>query len=73
MMPELRPEAVAPVEKETFIKDEVTSKEHVFHEQIQEVKDRWNSYPSVIDELKDKVKSEVYGIYFYLIVITVPD
>ena len=58
MMPELRPEAVALVEKvKTFIKDEVTPKEHVFHEQIQEGKDRWNSYPSVIDELKDKAKS----------------
>ena len=58
MMPELRPEAEALVEKvKTFIKDEVTPKEHVFHEQIQEGKDRWNSYPSVIDELKDKAKS----------------
>ena len=58
MMPELRPEAVALVEKvKTFIKNEVTPKEHVFHEQIQEGKDRWNSYPSVIDELKDKAKS----------------
>ena len=40
MMPELRSEAVALVEKvKTFIKDEVTPKEHVFHEQIQEGKD----------------------------------
>ena len=58
MMPELRPEAVSLVEKvKTFIKDEVAPKEHVFHEQIQEGKDRWNSYPSVIDELKNKAKS----------------
>ena len=58
MMPELRPEAVSLVEKvKTFIKDEVTPKEHVFHEQIQDGKDRWNSYPVVIDELKDKAKS----------------
>ena len=58
MMPELRPEAVALVEKvKTFIKDEVAPQEHVFHEQIQEGKDRWNSYPPVIDELKDKAKS----------------
>ena len=58
MMPELRPEAVSLVEKvKTFIKDEVAPKEHVFHEQIQEGKNRWNSYPSVIDELKDKAKS----------------
>ena len=42
MMPELRPEAVSLVEKvKTFIKDEVAPKEHVFHEQIQEGKDRW--------------------------------
>ena len=58
MMPELRPEALSLVEKvKTFIKDEVAPKEHVFHEQIEEGKDRWNSYPSVIDELKDKAKS----------------
>ena len=58
MMPELRSEAVALVEKvKTFIKDEVVPKEHLFHEQIQEGKDRWNSYPSVIDELKDKARS----------------
>ena len=58
MMPELRPEAVSLVEKvKTFIKDEVAPKEHVFHEQIQDGKDRWNSYPVVIDELKDKAKS----------------
>ncbi len=58
MMPELRPEAVSLVEKvKTFIKEEVAPKEHVFHEQIQEGKDRWNSYPVVIDELKDKAKS----------------
>ena len=58
MMPELRSEAVALVAKvKTFIKDQVAPKEHVFHEQIQEGKDRWNSYPSVIDELKDKAKS----------------
>tara|TARA_Y100001935_G_scaffold151262_1_gene124808 strand:- start:1240 stop:2457 length:1218 start_codon:yes stop_codon:yes gene_type:complete len=58
MMPELRPEAVSLVEKvKTFIKDEVAPKEHVFHEQIQEGKDRWNSYPSVIDDLKKQAKS----------------
>ena len=58
MMPELRPEAISLVDKvKTFIKDEVAPKEHLFHEQIQEGKDRWNSYPSVIDELKDKAKS----------------
>ena len=58
MMPDLRPEAISLVEKvKRFIKDEVAPKEHLFHEQIQEGKDRWNSYPSVIDELKEKAKS----------------
>ena len=59
MMPELRPEAVSLVEKvKTFIKEEVGPKEHVFHEQIQEGKDRWSSYPSVIDELKEKARAK---------------
>ena len=58
MMPELRPEAISLVEKvKTFIQDEVKPKEHVFHEQIQEGKDRRSNYPSVIDELKDKARS----------------
>ena len=54
MMPELRPEASALVQKvKTFIKDEVMPKEHLFHEQIKVGEDRWNSYPEVIDILKD--------------------
>ena len=58
MMPELRPEAVDLIERvKTFINDEVKPKEHVFHEQIKEGEERWNQYPSVIDELKDKAKS----------------
>ena len=58
MMPELRPEAIDLLDRvKTFINDEVKPKEHVFHEQIKEGEDRWNQYPSVIDELKDKAKS----------------
>ena len=58
MMPELRPEASALVQKvKTFIKDEVMPKEHLFHEQIKVGEDRWNSYPEVIDELKEKARS----------------
>ena len=58
MMPKLRPEAISLVEKvKTFIKEEVMPKEHLFHEQIKVGKDRWNSYPEVIDELKDKARS----------------
>ena len=59
MMPELRPEAIDLVDKvKSFIKNEVAPKEHLFHEQIKVGEDRWNSYPEVIDELKDTAKSE---------------
>ena len=59
MMPELRPEAVGLVEKvKDFIDSEVSPKAHVFHEQINVGKDRWSSYPSVIDELKEKARAK---------------
>ena len=59
MMPELRPEAVELVEKvKDFIDSDVRPKEHVFHEQINVGKDRWSSYPSVIDELKEKARAK---------------
>ena len=59
MMPELRPEAVELVEKvKDFIDSEVRPKEHVFHEQINVGKDRWSSYPSVIDDLKEKARAK---------------
>ncbi len=58
MMPQLKPEAIELVEKvKNFIESEVRPKEHLFHEQINEGKDRWSSYPKVIDELKDKAKA----------------
>ena len=58
MMPELRPEAIDLLDRvKDFINDEVKPKEHVFHDQIKEGKDRWNQYPEVIDELKDKAKA----------------
>ena len=58
MMPELRPEAIDLLDRvKNFINDEVKPKEHVFHDQIKEGKDRWNQYPEVIDELKDKAKA----------------
>ena len=58
MMPELRPEAVELVEKvKDFIDSEVRPKEHVFHEQINVGKDRWTSYPKVIDDLKEKARA----------------
>ena len=63
MMPELRPEAVSLVEKvKTFIKDEITPKEHVFHEQIQEGKDRLIQaearVKTLINESDSKSKAE---------------
>ena len=58
MMPQLKPEAIELVEKvKDFIESEVRPKEHLFHEQINEGKDRWSSYPKVIDELKDKARA----------------
>ena len=58
MMPQLKPEAIELVEKvKDFIDSEVRPKEHLFHEQISEGKDRWSSYPKVIDELKDKARA----------------
>ena len=58
MMPQLKPEAIELVEKvKNFIESEVRPKEHLFHEQINEGKDRWSSYPKVIDELKDKARA----------------
>ena len=58
MMPELRTEAIELVEKvKNFISEEVKPKEHLFHEQIKVGEDRWNSYPEVIDELKEKARS----------------
>ena len=58
MMPELRPEAIDLLDRvKNFINDEVKPKEHVFHDQIKEGKDRWNQYPEVIDELKEKAKA----------------
>ena len=58
MMPQLKPEAIELVEKvKDFIESEVRPKEHLFHEQINEGKDRWSSYPKVIDELKEKARA----------------
>ena len=58
MMPELRPDAIDLLDRvKNFINDEVKPKEHVFHDQIKEGKDRWNQYPEVIDELKEKAKA----------------
>ena len=59
MLPELRPEAQDLIARvKDFIEKECVPSEHIFHNQIEEGKNRWNSYPSVINELKDKAKSK---------------
>ena len=58
-MPELKPEAISLLERvKSFVSDEVLPKEHLFHEQIKVGSERWNHYPEIIDELKDKAKAE---------------
>lgn len=59
MLPELRPEAKDLIARvKDFIQQECVPSEHIFHDQIEEGKNRWNSYPEVIDDLKDKAKSK---------------
>jgi acyl-CoA dehydrogenase len=59
MLPELRPEAKDLIARvKDFIEEECIPSEHIFHDQIQEGANRWNSYPEVINELKDKAKSK---------------
>ncbi|NCU88355.1 MAG: acyl-CoA dehydrogenase, partial [Proteobacteria bacterium] len=41
-----------------FIEQDCIPSEHIFHDQIEEGENRWNSYPKVINELKDKAKSK---------------
>ena len=59
MLPELRPEAQDLIARvKDFIEQDCIPSEHIFHDQIEEGENRWNSYPSVINELKDKAKSK---------------
>ena len=59
MLPELRPEAIDLIARvKDFIEKECIPSEDIFHEQIKEGENRWNSYPEVINELKDKAKSK---------------
>jgi acyl-CoA dehydrogenase len=59
MLPELRPEAKDLIARvKDFIEQECVPSEHIFHDQIEEGINRWNSYPEVIDDLKDKAKSK---------------
>ena len=59
MLPELRPEAQDLIARvKDFIEQDCIPSEHTFHDQIEEGENRWNSYPEVINELKDKAKSK---------------
>ena len=58
MLPELRPEAADLLNRvNDFVTNECLPKEEVFESQIKDGDERWNSYPSVIDDLKEKAKS----------------
>jgi len=59
MLPELRPEATDLIARvKDFIEKECIPSEDIFHKQIGEGGNRRNSYPEVINELKDKAKSK---------------
>ena len=59
MLPELRPEAQDLITRvKDFIEQDCIPSEHTFHDQIEEGENRWNSYPEVINELKDTAKSK---------------
>ena len=59
MLPELRPEAQDLIARvKDFIEQDCIPSEHIFHDQIEEGANRWNSYPEIINELKDKAKSK---------------
>ena len=59
MLPELRPEAQNLITRvKDFIEQDCIPSEHIFHDQIEEGENRWNSYPKVINELKEKAKSK---------------
>ena len=59
MLPELRPEAQDLIKRvKDFIEQECIPSEHIFHDQIEEGENRWNSYPEIINELKEKAKSK---------------
>ena len=58
MLPELRPEAADLLNRvNDFVTNECLPQEEVFESQIKDGDERWNSYPSVIDDLKEKAKS----------------
>ena len=55
----LRPEAQELLERvSNFLENEVAPNEAKFHEQIKTDQDRWNYFPEIVEELKDKAKSQ---------------
>ena len=55
----LRPEAQDLLERvSNFLENEVAPNEAKFHEQIKTDEDRWNYFPEIVEELKDKAKSQ---------------
>ena len=55
----IRPEAQDLLERvSNFLESEVAPNEAKFHEQIKTDEDRWNYFPEIVEELKDKAKSQ---------------
>ena len=67
MFKELRPEAKDLLERVSkFLLDEVAPNEQKFEQQIRKDQDRWNYYPEIVEEIKEKgLSHKDCGIYFY--------
>ena len=59
MFKELRPEAKDLLDRVSkFLLDEVAPNEQKFEQQIRKDQDRWNYYPEIVEEIKEKAKSQ---------------
>ena len=59
MFKELRPEAKDLLDRVSkFLLDEVATNEQKFEQQIRKDQDRWNYYPEIVEEIKEKAKSQ---------------
>ena len=57
----LRPEAQELLERvSNFLENEVAPNEAKFHEQIKTDENRWNYFPEIVEELKDKARDQHY-------------
>ena len=55
----IKPEAQDLLERvSNFLENEVAPNEIKFHEQIKTGEDRWNYFPEIVEDLKDKAKSQ---------------